>query len=141
MGAIALSALWLTLAAEPATREQANELAAELAADLSSDRADQFLRWFAEEMPGRGEFAANIEAMLRAAEVATTLEIRTFRAVGQGFVVEIDWYLEMRRREGGLLSTQRRREFVTLEAVKPGKRWRVVKLEPLSFFAAPSPAQ
>lgn len=135
MAAIALSALCLLLAADEATREKANEFAADLAADLSSDRADQFLGHFAGDL--RAELEANVEAILKSADVATTIELKSFQATAKGFNADLDWYLELRRREGGMLETQRRRELIRVEVEKQGRRWRITKLSRPQFFAPP----
>ena len=138
MAAIVLSALLVAFADAPATLDKANEFAADLAADLSSDRADQFLRHFSKEMSGYGSLEDNVEAMLRASDVSTSLEIREFKATAKGFTATIDWYLEMKRRQGdSQLETQRRRELITVEVEKQGRRWRITKLDPASFFQPP----
>lgn len=136
--------LFLTLAlagaafAADAREEISNELA-NIAADFSSANADGILKRVSSTLPERNTLEDNLRAMLHLALVSTSIEVREFTAAGARATVSLDWYLEMRRNgEGSLLATQRRREVIHTVWEKQGKRWKIVELKPLAFFAPPA---
>lgn len=143
MAAIARSLLlWCALAAAALAADARTEITGELermASGLSSANADTVLRPVADSLPGRAQLEENVRAMLRMAVVATTIEPREWKTEGARTVVTLDWFLEMRRGgDGSVLASQRRRQLVTTEWEKQGKRWKLVSLSPLEFFAPPA---
>ena len=134
---LALALAGAALAAD-ARDEISNEFA-NIAADFSSSNADGILKRVASTLADRNTLEDNLRAMLHLALVSTSIEVREFTTVGTRATVSLDWYLEMRRGgEGSLLATQRRREVIHTVWEKQGKRWKIVELKPIAFFAPPA---
>ena len=135
--ALALFLAVSALAVDP--REEITGELAGIASDFSSSNADGIIKRMASTMPGRGALEENLRDMLQVAQVATTIEVREWTAAGARTIVILDWFLEMRRAgDGSVLATQRRRQLVRAEWEKQGKRWKIVALKPLEFFAPPA---
>jgi len=120
------------------TEADVRDLLTGLASDLASENARSFMLKIDRGMEGYSGLEANVQAMVKAADVANSIEILDFNDKTGKVQVTLDWYLELRHREGAeLLSTERRREQVKCSIEKRGKKWIVTKLEPLSFFEPP----
>lgn len=107
--------------------------------DFSSDNANGIMKRIADAMPERDLFERQIRAMLAAAQVASSVEVRNFEERGAGKAsATLDWFLELRR--GGsnsVLSTQRRRQLIHCSFEQQGKRWKFTAISPVAFFAPP----
>lgn len=116
---------------------------AEAAADLATENPAGFLKRFDPTMPGYAKLASGVRALLRLADLQSGAEVRDLRDAGNGRQeAVIDWYLEFRPRDASQsLPVLRRRELLKASFIKQGKRWRIVSLEPLSFFAPPDLSQ
>lgn len=111
----------------------------EIASALSAGNAEGVMKRVAASLPERDLFEGNVRGMLQLAQVATTLEAREWKTEGARTVVVLDWFLELRRSgEGSVLATQRRRQLVEAVWEKAGKRWKIVALKPMEFFAPPA---
>jgi hypothetical protein len=109
-------------------------LFAALSSALSEDRANQFVEALDSNMPGYEDLRANVTALLREAEVESSLEFLSNEGDEQSRALEVDWILRINAKEGSVGST-RRQEHVKCVVKKTGRRWRVTLLEPAAFFA------
>ncbi|HEY7390097.1 MAG TPA: hypothetical protein VH640_16395 [Bryobacteraceae bacterium] len=113
------------------------ELLTQAAAALSAGNAPDFMQAFDRSMPGYQMLATNISGLTAAYEVQSSIEILTEDRTGSTRTVELDWYLQLIEQQDGT-NTIRRRNRVTCRLMKIGKKWKIVALEPMVFFAPPA---
>ena len=115
------------------------EVVAGMAAGLAEPNVAAFLKPIEQALPGYETLATNVRAMLDQAEVESN--IRPLRNEGSetARTLELDWQLRLKRKaeDGDGPRMVSREEAVTMRFRKDGKKWLVVKLEPLAFFAPP----
>ena len=136
MRAIALSvaALLGCVALTADTHDDVVDLFAGMAAGLSGTNVAQFMDAFAKDMPDYETMKTNVTALVNQAEVASSVEPLKDEGGEAKRTVELDWYLEIR----SLLNAGpivHRREVIHCELRKDKKRWRIVSLKPIEFFA------
>jgi hypothetical protein len=110
------------------------ELVTQAAADLSAGNASDFMQAFDRSMPGYQMLASNISGLIAEYEVQSSIELLSEEGSGSTQTVELDWYLELVEQQDETNLT-RRRDRVTCRLMKTGKKWKIVGLEPISFFA------
>jgi hypothetical protein len=140
MAAIAHSvfrvALLLAVAITPASADVEDEirtLVADAAAALSEANQPAFLKCFELNDAARDAWRMRIDALLAKAEVSSSISI--LRVTGD--TAEVDWFLAIQRRDS-TAPVERRREVLSLQLVKRGKKWRIANLTPAEFFRPPS---
>jgi hypothetical protein len=116
--------------------EQVWDLFASLAAALSEANASAFMSAFDPAMPGYEALRAGVTALLREAEVQSSIELVEDQGDDSSRAVELDWLVHIVGRQDGAVA-ERRRERVKCRVEKSGKKWRVASLDPLQFFAPP----
>ena len=104
-------------------RSVASELSE--AHDNGSGRA--FLDHFDKAMPGYAEFSEQIEAMVAAGEISTTIDFVNTEGNDQKRTLDLDWLLEC---EG----QRPKRQVVKCTIEKRGKKWKMTSIAPLEFF-------
>lgn len=120
----------LTLAIAPSAAESARETVADLANALATDNPQAFLRRL--EPALREEFRRDIEGLCAAFDISSSIDVLR----EEGGTLEVDWFLELKSRDGvGRLV--RRRERVTIETGEVRGQRRVIRLRPRAFFAPP----
>ena len=109
-----------------------------MASALSEGNPIAFMQPFDRSMPGVQELRAYVTALIAQAEVLSSIEILSDEGDDAHRTVELDWFLQIRDREetGPVV---RRRETVKCRLERRGKKWVVVSLAPLAFFAPPRP--
>lgn len=109
-------------------------LFADAAEALANDDASGFLDHFDRNMPGYADLRANVEALLNANEVISTVETISDRGDGGKRSLELDWLLALNEKNavGGRKET--RRGVLKCAVERQGKRWKIVALEPIDFF-------
>jgi len=112
------------------------DLLSRVAAALSEGNAIEFLKAFDRSMPGYSTLEANIAALVRDYMVGSTIEPITEEGNSQARTLDLDWFLELVEQQDNTNLT-RRREKVRCRVVKMAKKWEIVNIEPLSFFAPP----
>jgi len=112
------------------------ELLAGAAAALSAGNADEFMQVFDRSMPGYEMLARNAAGLLAGYEVQSSVELLSEQGGGPSQTVELDWIVELVQREDET-NAIRRRDRVTCRVMKMGKKWKIVSLSPISFFAPP----
>ena len=113
------------------------DLFASMASALSESNAEVFLRAIDPSMPGYARFAANIEALAAQNSLTNSVEITKQESDGGVQVVELDWLLQITGKGDSHVSL-RREQMVKCRLEKRQKKWRIVALELLDFFAPPN---
>jgi hypothetical protein len=90
------------------------------------DAAD-FLQYFDKSMPGYSEFSDQIQAMVGAGEVSTTIDFINTEGNDQKRTLDLDWVLAC---EG----ERPKRAVVKCTIEKRGKKWKITSIAPLEFF-------
>ena len=105
-----------------------------MAAALTAVNAPQFMAAFDKNMSGYEKLKDQVDALVNQAEIASSVEPLKDDGDDAKRTVELDWYMEIRSvaQDGPIV---RRREIVTCELRKQGKRWKIVSLKPVEFFA------
>jgi len=114
--------------------QQVWDLFTSMASALSAGDASAFLNAFDTAMPGYEALRAGVTALLREAEVQSSIELVEEAGDDGRRTVELDWLVHIVYRQDGAVA-ERRRERVKLRVEKSGKKWRIAALEPLEFFA------
>jgi hypothetical protein len=122
-------------AADPAA--EAWDLLASMAAALGRGAAAEFLAAFDAALPGYSALRANVNALVSAAEVESAVDPVRNDGDDRAREVEVDWSLHLVDRAGPQRVT-RRRQNVKCRVEKRRGTWKVVALDPVSFFAPPS---
>ena len=110
------------------------DLFASMAAALTTVNVPRFLDAFDKNMPGYGELSSHVTALVNQAEVASSITPVKDEGDDMKRSVELDWYLEVRslEQDGPIVH---RRELIACELEKQKKRWKIVALKPIEFFA------
>jgi hypothetical protein len=111
------------------------ELLTDAASALSAGSSNDFMRDFDRSMPGYEILANNIAGLVGEYEVQSSIELLSEEGSGAARTVELDWILQLVQQEDET-NASRRRDRVTCRVMKMGKKWRIVSLEPIAFFAA-----
>jgi hypothetical protein len=104
------------------------------AESLTNDDAAAFLDNFDRNMPGYATLRTNIEGMLAAYEVGSTIEVVSDEGDEQIRNVELDWLLLATRKNAINSAQETRRQVVKCRLERLGKRWKVTRLEPVDLF-------
>ena len=79
--------------------------------------------------------AIDQRAISRQAEVQSSIEVVENEGDDRRRSLELDWILRIRREQEA--TPGRRQQRVKCRVEKSGKKWRIIALEPLEFFAPP----
>lgn len=120
--------------ADPA--QEVWELLTQVAAALSERNPEAFIAAFDPAMPGYRALYSNVTALLRTAEVESSIELAADEGGAEEQTVEVDWLLKIRPEQDATAST-RRQQRVKCRMRKSGKKWRIVSFEPPEFFNPP----
>lgn len=109
------------------------DLFTEMAAALSDDKAAEFMKAFARDMPNYETLRTNIEALLAAYELHSSIELLNEQGDSAAQTVALDWFLQIVEKQdsGGVT---RRREQVHCRLIKQKKKWLITSFEPISLF-------
>lgn len=131
---IVLWGLAAALFAAADTRQDVADVAGDLAGALANDDAEAFVQRISKTMPQRSELREMVAALVNGANVTSAVEIIDLKEGEGGHVVaNLDWSMRVQAKQpDGPLD--QRQETVTIELVREGKKWRVVKLSPMNFF-------
>jgi hypothetical protein len=116
--------------------QQVWELFTSVASALSEGNAIAFLNAFDPAMPGYEGLRASVTALLRQAQVQSSIDLLRDEGDDRSRTVELDWLLHIVDLEDGAVA-ERRQERVKCRVEKSGKKWRIASLDPLRFFAPP----
>lgn len=98
---------------------------------LSQENAPGFLRAFSPDL--RDKLEQNVWAMVRTAELSSSVDILEIKAGGSNRDLLVDWYLDIKPHASSNPSEQRRQQ-VKLRLERAKKGWTIVMLSPLDFL-------
>ncbi len=133
MEAIARRALIALFFANP--QDEIRSILASMASDLSAGNISGFITAFAKDFPTRDELRQQLEGLISAYDINSSVEIQTNTGSEDKQTAKVDWYLALRSRTDNAIAIQRR-EVLTIEFTRTSKRWRITALTPRDFFAA-----
>lgn len=90
-------------------------------------RATEFLDHFDKAMPGYSEFSDQIEAMVAAGEVSTTIDFVNTQGDDRKRTLDLDWMLQC---EG----QRPKRAVIKCTIEKRGRKWKITSIAPIEFF-------
>ncbi len=101
---------------------------------LTNDDSAAFLDHFDRNMPDYAALRTNIEGLLAAYEVGSTIEVVTDEGDDEKRVVTLDWLLVTSEKNAVNGNQQTRRHIVKCTLERRGKQWRIIALAPIDFF-------
>lgn len=110
------------------------ELFGTTAAALADVNVPKFMDAFDKDMPDYGKLKDAVAALTNQAEVTSAIEPVKDEGDDTKRSVDLDWYMQVRSlaQDGPIVT---RREMVHCELRKEGKRWKIVSIAPVEFFA------
>jgi hypothetical protein len=138
IGAGATSAIGGTARAADA-QQQIFDLFTKIAAALSDDDPAMFIEAVDPDMPNFQDFRRDIVALTDLAAVTNSIEIVSDNGDDTHRTEELDWFLEIVG-SSDPHPVERRREVVKFKLERKGskgKKWKIVSIDPLHFFAPP----
>ncbi len=110
------------------------ELFGTTAAALADVNVPKFMDAFDKDMPDYGKLKDSVAALTNQAEVTSAIEPVKDEGDDTKRSVDLDWYMQVRSlvQDGPIVT---RREVVHCELRKEGKRWKIVSIAPVEFFA------
>src|SRR5260370_5091472 len=118
------------------TTQELIDVFGSMASALSEDNPAVFLRAIDPSTPGYAELARNVNALANQNELTCSIEIVKQEGDGRAQTVELDWLLEISAKNQSHLFV-RREAPVKCKLKRRTNKWRVVSLDPTSFFAPP----
>ena len=101
---------------------------------LTNDDSSAFLDNFDRDMPEYAALRTNIEGLLAAYEIGSTIEVVTDEGDDEQRTVALDWLLVVSEKNTVNGDQQTRRRIVKCSLVRQGKQWRITALAPVDFF-------
>jgi len=101
---------------------------------LTNDDSSAFLDNFDRDMPEYAALRTNIEGLLAAYEIGSTIEVVTDEGDDEKRTVALDWLLVISEKNTVNGDQQTRRRIVKCSLVRQGKQWRITALAPVDFF-------
>jgi len=120
-------------------QQQIFDLFTKIASALSADDPGAFIDAVDPDMPDFQDFRRDIVALTDVAAVTNSIEVVSDAGDDTHRAEELDWFLEIVGNSEPH-PVERRREVVKFKLERKGskgKRWKIVSIEPLHFFAPP----
>ncbi|MGA3078767.1 MAG: hypothetical protein ABSG56_34435 [Bryobacteraceae bacterium] len=121
-------------------QQQVFDLFSKIASALSDDDPAMFVEAVDPAMPHFDEFRRDVVALTDLATLTNSIEVLSDTGDDTHRAEELDWYLEMMSKADPH-PVERRREVVKFRLERKGekaKKWKIVSIDPLHFFAPPS---
>ena len=105
-----------------------------LAAALTDWNVPEFMDGFDKEMPGYDNLKTQVAALVNQADVTSSIEPVTEEGDDTKYKIDLDWFLQVRSLldNGPIVE---RRQVIHCQLRKEKKKWKIVSLEPMEFFA------
>lgn len=116
-----------------AAEETPFSVLAQLATALSENDVDGALSAFDPAMKDRGEIENRLEALVKQADIACSLDIVADDETGAIHKLDVDWLFELTS-QADESRLQRRRERVAIEMRLVKGHWRITSLSPLKIL-------
>ena len=136
-GAASSAAVGVARAAD--AQQQIFDLFTKIASALSDDDPAMFLEAVDPEMPNFQDFRRDLVALTDLASVTNSIEVLSDTGDETHRAEELDWFLEIVGKSDPH-PMERRRETVKFKLERKGskgKKWKIVSIDPLHFFAPP----
>ena len=118
------------------THQELIDLFTKMASALSEGNGLAFLDHVDHAMRDYGKLEKYILALAAQNEVMSSIDLLKEEGDDSAQTAELDWFLQIRSREqSGPL--ERRREIIHCRLKRPKKKWKVMAIEPVNFFAPP----
>ena len=117
-------------------QQQVFDLFTKIAAALSDDDPAVFVEAVDPGMPNFQDFRRDVTALTDLAEVTNSIEIMSDTGDDTHREEELDWFLELVNKSQSR-TVERRRQIVKFRLERKGKKWKIVSIDPLHFFAPP----
>src|SRR5579872_7029113 len=101
---------------------------------LTNDDSAAFLDHFDRNMPDYAALRTNIEGLLAAYEVGSTIEVVSDEGTDDKRAVSLDWLLVTSEKNAVNGTQQTRRRIVKCTLERRSKQWRIIALTPVDFF-------
>jgi len=129
----ALLLLISTVALADSTADVLNVFSAAAEA-LTNDDSAAFLDKFDRDMPEYAALRANIEGLLAAYEIGSTIEVVTDEGDDEKRTVALDWLLVTSEKNVVNGDQQTHRRVVKCRLERRSKQWKITALDPIDFF-------
>jgi hypothetical protein len=117
-------------------QQQVFDLFTRIAGALSDDDPAMFVEAVDPGMPNFQDFRRDIVALTDLADLTNSIEVLSDTGDDTHRVEELDWFLEIVDKSQSH-HLERRREVVKFKLERKGKKWKIVSIDPLHFFAPP----
>jgi hypothetical protein len=101
---------------------------------LTNEDASVFLRYVDHNAPDYAALQRNVEGLLAAYDVESSIEIVSDQGDDQKRSLTLDWVLITEQKAETRGDRVRRRRLVKCTIERRGKQWKITSLEPLDFF-------
>ena len=136
IGGAASSAMGgIALAAD--AQQQIFDLFTNIAGALSDDDPAMFIEALDPGMPHLQDFRRDLLALTDLAAITNSIEVLSDTGDETHRAEELDWFLEIVGKTDPH-PVERRREVVKFRLERKGKKWKIVSIDPLHFFAPPT---
>lgn len=129
-----LAAVFSMLPAYADAHDEVMNLFGSVAAALTDVNPARFMSAFDKDMPDYDKLKDAVTALANQAEITSSIEPVKEEGDDSKRTVDLDWYLQVRSLyPNGPIVT--RRQIIHCELRKEQKRWKIVSLKPVEFFA------
>ena len=118
------------------THQEIIDLFTKMASALSEGNGLSFLDHVDHAMPDYGTLEKYILALAAQDEVMSSIDLLKEEGDDRIQTAELDWFLQIRSREQSG-PRERRRQIVRCRLERTKKKWKVMAVEPVSFFVPP----
>ncbi len=136
MRRLVLFAIAAAAAVQADPKQEVTDLFASMASALTDANPRDFLRAVDPATLGYERLAANIRALATENAVSNEVEITSQKGNDHSQEVELDWLLDIKGIGQSGVSISRE-AILKCRLERRGKKWRIVALDPLNFFAPP----
>jgi len=117
-------------------KQQVFDLFTRIASEMSAGNALTFLDAVDHDMPHYQELANDLMALTEENDVANSIEAYSDEGDENHRVEELDWFMEIVGRSPSH-PVERRRAVVKFRLERRGKKWKIIGIDPMHFFAPP----
>ena len=117
-------------------QQQVFDLFTKIAGALSDDDPAVFVEAIDPDMPQVSELRGDLTALIAVASVTNSIEVLSDKGDDTHRAEELDWFLEIVGKSQSH-PVERRRSVVKFRLERKGKKWKIVSIDPLHFFAPP----
>jgi hypothetical protein len=125
-------AVCLAAAADPA--QEVLDLFTNLAASLSAGNAEEFMGAFDKSMPGYSKLRDGVTGLTKVGGIESSVEVVRDEGDAQHRTVEVDWRMRIKSNVDATASVPRQ-QTIQCKLEKKGRKWKIVSLDPVGYFA------